>query len=612
MNTLQKFFSAFAMGIVLAGSIFASGSVAVAHADTTCSVALAMSDSVSNASPQAGDTITYTLTGSPAFTAATDVTVTDILGAGLTFVSAVPSTGTYASSTGIWNVGTLNGASQISLSLVAKVNSGTEGQTIANSPGITYVQTSCTQSSAITGVSITVQPSVVVAPATSTLTVNVYGLQGSDTAEVAVDDFTAGTVQATSTGNGSASYVLTRNDSYAVTATTTAPGYTVATSTGCAGTLATNAVCYISFTLAPATPTSTVQEADMAIVKTVDNATPQVGDTVHYTLTVSDLGPDIASGVMATDTLPSGLTFENATASVGSYASSTGTWNVITMTPGQTETLDIAAMVNAGTAGDTITNTGYVTQASPADPDLANNSSSVSITVQAPSAPTQCVLSASQFESAVQDGQITFNSISLATSTAAFTIVNHTGCTAPISLSSYKVFIAPTSTGWLATQQLFDATSVPAVAPSSTQTFTVNTASCETQVDAWYGQAPVTLLDSDPYKYPNVPFLLAFAYTNVGNLCSGTSTPAADIAITKTVDNANPAARCDTVNYTLAVPRLGPATSTGVVATDTLPSGLTFENATASVGVYASSTGTWTIGDLVGEFDGNVETSRRR
>ena len=52
---------------------------------------------------------------------ATGVVVTDLLPAGLTFVSALPSVGTYDSGTGVWNIGGLANGSNATLSLVATV-----------------------------------------------------------------------------------------------------------------------------------------------------------------------------------------------------------------------------------------------------------------------------------------------------------------------------------------------------------------------------------------------------------------------------------------------------------------------------------------------------------
>src|SRR5205085_2056113 len=57
---------------------------------------------------------------------ATNDAVTDLLPAGLTFVSATPSAGAYASGTGVWSVASLGSGASATLQLVARVaNSGT-------------------------------------------------------------------------------------------------------------------------------------------------------------------------------------------------------------------------------------------------------------------------------------------------------------------------------------------------------------------------------------------------------------------------------------------------------------------------------------------------------
>ena len=220
-----------------------STSTSLTSGSASCSIATAMSvDVLSNPTPRVRDTVTYELDAAPAFTASTTLTVTDVMPAGLTFVSANPSTGSYASSTGIWNAGTLNGASNITLDITATVNDGTEGQTITIAPTINFVQSNCDQSSAAGTASISVRPAPIV------------------------------------------------------------------------------------------TPTSTPAVADIAITKIADVTSTTEGATVHYTITASDFGPATSTGVVANDTLPSGLTFVSATTSVGSYASSTGTWTIGTLT----------------------------------------------------------------------------------------------------------------------------------------------------------------------------------------------------------------------------------------------------------------------------------------
>ena len=50
----------------------------------------------------------------------------------------------------------------------------------------------------------------------------------------------------------------------------------------------------------------TLMEIDLELVKVVDDATPNVGDTVTFTITVNNEGPDNATGVAVEDLVPSG------------------------------------------------------------------------------------------------------------------------------------------------------------------------------------------------------------------------------------------------------------------------------------------------------------------
>ena len=129
--------------------------------------------------------------------------------------------------------------------------------------------------------------------------------------------------------------------------------------------------------------TSTKPVADIGVVKTVDNAEPHEGDTVHYTITASDAGPATSTQVSVADALPSGVTFVSATSSEGDYASSTGIWNVGIVPASSTATLVVTATVDAGTAGRSIANTATVSECSGlTDNNPANNSSTATINVQ--------------------------------------------------------------------------------------------------------------------------------------------------------------------------------------------------------------------------------------
>src|SRR5439155_670634 len=76
----------------------------------------------------------------------------------------------------------------------------------------------------------------------------------------------------------------------------------------------------------------TPQQADLTLTKTVSNTTPNVGDVITFTVTLTDRGPDTATNVRVTDLLPTGLTFVSATPSQGIYYSTSGFWTVGTVT----------------------------------------------------------------------------------------------------------------------------------------------------------------------------------------------------------------------------------------------------------------------------------------
>jgi len=107
--------------------------------------------------------------------------------------------------------------------------------------------------------------------------------------------------------------------------------------------------------------------ADLRLTKTVNDSTPTEGDTITFTITITNDGPIDTTNVDVSDTLPAG--FSADIPSQGSFAGST--WDVGTLTNGQSETLTISGP--AGIAGNVVTNTAEVSASDEIDPDSIPN-----------------------------------------------------------------------------------------------------------------------------------------------------------------------------------------------------------------------------------------------
>src|SRR5262249_36600513 len=85
---------------------------------------LAVTKTVSNARPNVGDTITYAIRSEERRVGEdSNVRGQDLLQAGLTFVSATPSQGTYNNTSGVWTVGTVTTTTPQTLAIQATVAS---------------------------------------------------------------------------------------------------------------------------------------------------------------------------------------------------------------------------------------------------------------------------------------------------------------------------------------------------------------------------------------------------------------------------------------------------------------------------------------------------------
>jgi uncharacterized repeat protein (TIGR01451 family) len=120
------------------------------------------------------------------------------------------------------------------------------------------------------------------------------------------------------------------------------------------------------------------RSADLAVTKKVDPSQATVGETLTYTITIHNGGPEVAEGVTLSDPLPPGIQATSATSSRGFCTGTT----TITCDIGVLPVDDSAEITIAGTisAAGTLINTATASAGTP-DPDLTNNSASVTIPI---------------------------------------------------------------------------------------------------------------------------------------------------------------------------------------------------------------------------------------
>ncbi|MDO8468365.1 MAG: hypothetical protein Q7S29_01245 [Candidatus Peribacter sp.] len=316
----------------------------------------------------------------------------------------------------------------------------------------------------------------------------------------------------------------------------------------------------------PATP-------DLSITKTGPQ-TVNRGDTVSYTVTVTNIGTATALNVVVADVIPAGLTFHGGLSSTDCLLNGAGTsvlCNNFSLAAGQTKTFTITFNVptTTVTCGSTIRNTATVSTSN--DQNGSNNTSqTVSTSVQCPVQSADLGISKTSNVSSVLSGDpvtYTLNVTNSGPQSAANVVISDS---LPAGVSFDVLFLQ--TNGFSCYRQSSDANHLvcvrPAMAVGETVTIryqvrVLNQGTCTPR--SLTNTAGVTALSgTDPNAGNN------YAQATVQMTCPNLQS---DLSIQKSVSPSS-VLPGQPLTYTLFVQNFGPGTAQNVIVSDSLPSGL--------------------------------------
>ncbi|WP_456378303.1 DUF7507 domain-containing protein, partial [Lutibacter sp.] len=557
---------------------------------------IVMTKEVDNATPNTGDTVTYTITVTNNGAAVvTNLVVNDALPAGLTEGLVTPSTGTWSSPN--WTVPVLAVGGSETMTIEAVVTAdGTAAQTaIVNTATHTQDQDdSSGPSEASVPIVVTASDIVTVKSVsnatpnegdTITYTIEVTNNGPSDATGVSlVDNLPIGVTyvsHSTAEGvfnNGSGEWIIGALASGATATLTIVATVDAETS----GDTITNFTTAAVGDQTDSTTTGDVltagitvsNDADIVLTKVVDNATPNTGDTVTYTVTVRNNGPAKVTGLIVTDALPAGLTYGIVSPSDGIWT--VPNWNVGTLESGEEETIVIEAVVGMDQGGQTLTNTVSNSQ-DQLDSNLTEDDASETIVVTSSDLITVKTVS----NSIPNEGEIITYTIAVTnngpdTATNVSLIDNLPVGVTFVSYSTAEGTYNYGSGLW----------TIGNIANGATATLNITA----TVDDGTLGQTITNTTNAviADQSDPNPD-------NNIGSV-SIVPTAYIDLSLSKTVvdDVVNPEVG-DMITFEIRIDNEGPTEATGIEVTDIIPSGYDFVNYSSSIGTYNPITGLWSI-----------------
>jgi uncharacterized repeat protein (TIGR01451 family) len=562
-------------------------------------LAVTISDGVTNV--HQGDALTYTITAvNLGPSTLTSITLSNSLSALLDNFTYAPDHGNYNPVNGVWSGLVLAAGDSATLTLQADVPDNVTGAATNSTtgfvpPGVTDPDLTNNSASDIDTILATPDvaifkagPANVYAGTNFNYTITVTNSGFATASNVVVSDVLPTNVLFVSasgngtTNSGAASWNLgnlAASGTSNLTLTVTAPpsGNITNIATVAASTVDSNPGNNTSLQVA----TTVTPVADLTIGKTAPASVVATSNFV-YTISITNLGPSTASGVVVTDTLPAAVTFVSASGG-GVNNGGTVSWALGSFISGQASNLILT--VKAPASGS-ITNTAKINSAT-LDTNAVNNTSP-----QVISTVTTLALSADIRVSKTGPANVfagtNFSYTITVTNSGPGTASN---VVASDVLPTNVVFVSASGNG--ATNAGIASWTIGTLAASATTNLTLIVTAPASGTITNVATAASTTAD---------PVLGNNTSSPVGT----TVTPLADVAVTES-GPANVFAGTN-FSYTVTVTNSGPSTASNVVVSDSLPTGIVFVSATGG-GISNSGAVTWpTITTLTngGTFTFNV------
>ena len=584
----------------------------------TRQIDLELSQVVDVSKPNLGDQVQFDLTITNAGPDdATTVSVRDRLPNGLNFVSATTTVGSYDSVVGVWSVGSLAEGASETLSIIATVTSVAPVTNVAEIISSEPIDVDSTPNNGNDQeddyASVTITPTIADLSLTQTANLTAPNVGQNVIYTLVVEN----------AGPDAASNVVVRDLLPAgmdfVNATPSQGSYDAVSGRWTVGSVSPGVTPSLQIevtVVAPGSKSNTAEiiaadqydpnsqpgngnageddqaslvitppVSDLSIQKQINVSRPRVGDNVQYTVTVSNAGPNDASGVSVLDLLPSSLSFSGASTASGAYDSNSGIWSIGEIGSGQSVVLTIDGTVISATGG---TNTAEIYTADQYDPDSTPGNGVTSeddqAAVQFSPATSDLSLVKTANRSEVNVGeQVTFE-----------IVVTNAGPDVATGLSVLDSM--PSGLG------LVSATAVNGSFDSATGVWSIG----ELAVNA---STSLTIVANaiDPGLSTNVAQVQSVDQLDPDSLPgnhqaseddqSSVSVTAAqiDLQLSMVVDQPSPNVG-DQVRFTLRVDNYGPSNATGVTVRDLLPSGLSYLETNSSQGSYNYASGLWNVG----------------